>query len=250
MRVAVVGGTGLVGTNVVETLRRQGVEVRVVTRSTGADTMTGEGLDDALTGIDAVVDTTNVRAQTAEENERFFRTTTRNLIAAEERAGVKHHVMLSIVAVEAVPDLPHYVGKAAQEDEAHRGSVPLTIARVTQFHEFGGQVATWSTKGDTAIVAPLLLRPVAARDVGGYLAELATGDPQGRAQDLCGPRNEDLFDMAKRTIAARGVRTTVIPGFDGLYGTEMAGEVMLPGPDARVAPTTFDEWLLEQAQPA
>jgi uncharacterized protein YbjT (DUF2867 family) len=240
----------MVGTNVVKTLRANGVDVAVVARSTGADTTTGEGLDEALRGADVVVDTTNVRAQTAEENERFFRTTTRNLMAAEERAGVKHHVLLSIVAIESVPNLPHYIGKAAQEDEAQRGSVPITVARVTQFHEFGGQVAGWSTRGDTAVVAPLLLRPVAARDVSAYLAELALGDPQGRAQDLCGPRNEDLFDMAKRTLAARGVRTTVIPGFDGLYGTEMAGEVMLPGPDARVAPTTFDEWLLEQAQPA
>jgi uncharacterized protein YbjT (DUF2867 family) len=250
MRVAVVGGTGLVGRHVVEALRRQGVEAVALARSTGVDALTGEGLDAALNGADAVVDVTTTPARSAEETQAFFRTTTRNLMAAEERVGVKHHVLLSIAAVDAVPDQPHYVGKLAQEDEAQRGSVPVTIARVTQFHEFGGQVATWSTQDGQAIVAPLLLRPVAARDVGAYLAELALGDPQGRAKDLSGPRNEDLFDMARRTLAARGVRTTLVPGFDGMFGMSMAGEVLLPGPDARIAPTTFDQWLLEQAQPA
>jgi uncharacterized protein YbjT (DUF2867 family) len=244
MRVAVVGGTGLVGRHTVRALAEAGHDAVVVTRSTGVDLVAGTGLDDALDGAEAVIDVTSTTAPDLEEVLAFFGTATAHLLAAEERVGTRHHVLLSIAGVDRVDGNPHYAGKRRQEELVREGAVPFTILRATQFHEFAGMVVDWTRQGDTATVPPLLVQPVAAADVGRVLAEVATGEPQGRSIDLAGPGPQDLVDMARRTVAARGESVRLIPSWrDGPFGIDMAGEVLLPGPDARLAPTTFDAWL-------
>ncbi len=251
MRIAVIGGTGSAGRHTVTALRRAGQDTVVVSRSHGVDVSTGKGLDEALDGVGAVVDVSAVQAADAESTRKLFGDATRNLLESERRAKVKHHVLLSIVGVDRIEGNPHYAGKRLQEEMLRSGSVPVTIQRATQFHEFAGTVVGWMRQGDVATVPPLLLQPVAASDVGEVLAEIAVGAPQGRARDLAGPEPQDFVDMARRTLAARGESIRLIPSWrSGLFGAEAAGEVMLPGPDARLASTTFDAWLAAQRVPA
>jgi uncharacterized protein YbjT (DUF2867 family) len=248
MRIAVIGGTGVVGRYTVEALRRAGHDVVVVARSRGVNVLTGEGLDDALVGVHAGIDVTNVEAPDAEATRELFGATVKTLLAAEERARVRHHVLLSIVGVDRIEGPAHYAGKREQEKLVGSGPVPYTILRATQFHEFAGQVVGWTRQGRTATVPPLLVQPVAAADVGAVLAEIAAGPPQGRATDLAGPEPQDLLDMARRTLAARGESLRLIPSWrSGVFGVDAAGEVLLAGPEARLGPTTFDEWLARQS---
>ncbi len=248
MRVAVVGGTGLVGRHTTEALRHTGHDAVVIARSAGIDVITGAGLDAALAGVEAVIDVTNTFAQEPVEIREFFSTATGNLLAAEQRAGVGHHLVLSIVGIDRVEGNPHFAGKRRQEDLALAGPVPVTIIRATQFHEFAGMVIGWTRRGDVATVAPLLVQPIAASDVGRGLAEFATGPAHGGIRELAGPETQDLVDMARRTLAARGQSIRLIASWrDGPFSVEVAGEVLLPGPDAQLAPTTFDTWLATEA---
>jgi uncharacterized protein YbjT (DUF2867 family) len=249
MRIAVIGGTGLVGGHAVRALGRAGHEAVVVARSRGVDLTTGKGLDEALTAVEAVIDTTNARAGDAERARELFGAMTERLLDAERRAGVAHHVLLSIVAVDRLEGNAHYAGKRRQEELVEAGPVPATIQRATQFHEFPEQLAGSTERDGVAPIPPLLLQPVAAADVGEVLAEVAAGPPQGRAPDLAGPLPEDMVDMARRTLAVRGRDVRLRPTWrGGRFGVDAAGEVMLAGPDARLAPTTFDEWLAGRAR--
>jgi uncharacterized protein YbjT (DUF2867 family) len=250
MRVAVVGGTGLVGRLTVQALRARNDEPVVVSRSHGVDAAAGTGLDRTLAGVEAVIDVTNGPATNPAAAREFFGSVTRNLLAAELRAGVGHHVVLSIVGVDRVGGNAHYAGKRLQEEIALAGPVPVTVLPATQFHEFAEMVVSRTRRGDTAVVPPLLVQPVAAADVAEVLAEIAAGPAQGRAADLAGPEPQDLVDMARRALAARGAGPVrLVPSWrDGPFGVEMAGEVLLPGPGARLGPTTFDAWLAQQAR--
>jgi uncharacterized protein YbjT (DUF2867 family) len=232
-----------VGRYTVEALEREGHEAVVLARSRGVDVATGAGLDQALAGVESVVDVTNTTAVDPGAAREFFGTTTGRLLAAEQRAGVGYHVVLSIVGVDLVEGNAHYAGKRRQEELVEAGSIPFTVLRATQFHEFAEMVVGWIRQGDVVTVPPLLVQPVAASDVGRVLAEIATGPPQGRAPDLAGPEPQDLVDMARRALAAQGESARLVPSWrDGPFGVEMAGEVLLPGPSAWIAPTTFDAW--------
>ena len=246
VRVAVVGGTGSVGRPLVEALRRAGHAAVVVSRSTGADVVTGTGLDGALAGVDAVVDVTATRARTARDAERFFATATDRLVEAGRRAGVRHHVVLSVVGLDRAEGGPEWAGKRAQEERALTGPVPATVLRCTQFHDVAAEVVALTREGEVARVPPLLVQPVAVTDVALALVETAVGPARGRVPDLAGPQTEDLVDMARRTLAARGEHLRLVPTWRGVpYGVEMAGEVLLPGRGARLMPTSFDDWLLD-----
>ena len=246
MRIAVAGGSGMVGRLVVPALERRGHHTRVLSRSQGVDLASGAGLDAALDGVDAVVDVTNARTTSREEARAIFSRLTTNLLAAERRAGVRHHVLLSIVGVDRLTGSPHYEGKRAQEELVKTGGIPWTIQRATQFHEFAPQMLSWTRKGDTAMIPPLLLQPVAASDVADALADLGAGSPQG-ALDLAGPAPEDLVDMVRRYLAARRESVTLIPSWrSGVFGVESAGEWFLPGPGATLAATTFEDWLARE----
>ncbi|GAA0394867.1 SDR family oxidoreductase [Streptomyces luteireticuli] len=243
MRIAVAGATGNMGTLTVAALERDGHDVVRISRSLGVDLTTGEGLDEALAGVEAVVDTTNCMAADPDEVVSYLGTTTRNLLAAEERAGVRHHVLLSIVGIGQIEGNAHYAGKREQERLVAEGAVPWTTVPATQFHDFAAMVAGWTERDGVAAIAPLLVQPVAPADVADILAEIAAGAPQGRYADVAGPEQLELTDMARRTFEARGRAVKVVPTWSGLFGTSMAGEVLLPGEGARIAPTTFEKWL-------
>ncbi|MBB5935173.1 SDR family oxidoreductase [Streptomyces zagrosensis] len=246
MRIAVAGATGNVGALTVAALERDGHDVVRISRSLGVDLSTGEGLDEALTGVEAVVDATNGAATDRAEAVAYFGASTRNLLAAEERAGVHHHLLLSIAGANRVEGNAHYAGKREQERLVAAGPVPWTIVPATQFHDFAAMVASWTEQDGVATIAPLLVQPIAPADVADVLAELATGQPQGRYADVAGPEPQDLVDMARRTHEARGHTVQLVPTWSAIFGLTMAGEALLPGEGARIAPTTFDEWLATQ----
>jgi uncharacterized protein YbjT (DUF2867 family) len=246
VRIAVAGGTGLAGRATVAALRRSGHAAVVLARSVGVDLMTGEGLAAALAGVDAVIDVLNTPTVDPDQARKFFATTTAHLLAAERDAGVRHHVVLSIVGIDRVVGSGHYAGKREQERLALSGPVPATVVRATQFFDFAAMVVGWTQRGQVARLPPLLLQPVAVADAAEVLVEVAVGEPRQGVLELAGPETQDLVDMARRTLAARGESLRLVPTWRGLYGVEMAGEVLLPGPDARIAATTFEAWLATQ----
>ena len=243
MRIAVAGATGNIGARTVAVLERDGHEVVRISRSAGVDLLTGDGLDAALAGVEAVVDAINGPSIDKSEAVTYFGDTTRNLLAAEARAGVGHHVLLSIAAIHRVEGNAHYAGKREQERLVSAAPVPWTIVPATQFHDFAEMVAGWTEQDGTVTVAPLLVQPIAPADVATILAAIATGEPRGRHADIAGPDPQDLVDMTRRTYEARGRKVRIVPTWSGRLGPDMAGDVLLPGDGAHIAPTTFDEWL-------
>ncbi|OLT27573.1 NmrA family transcriptional regulator [Nocardiopsis sp. CNR-923] len=246
MRIAVAGATGNIGSLAVSALKRDGHEVVGLSRSLGVDLLTADGLDRVLDGVDAVVDATSTTLTERSRAVDYLGAITRNLLAAEERAGVRHHVLLSIVGIHRVEGNAHYAAKREQERQVAEGAVPWTIVPATQFHDFAAMVAGWTERKGVAELAPLLVQPVAPADVADVLAEVAAGEPRERHRDLAGPAPHDLVDMARRTYRARGREITLVPTWSGLLGTEMAGNVLLPGAHARIAPTSFEDWLADQ----
>ena len=218
MRIAVAGATGNIGALTVATLEQAGHHVVPISRSLGVDLTTGEGLDAALTGVEAVVDATNCTATDRDEAVTYFGTTTRNLLAAGERAGVRHHVLLSIAGVGRVEGNAHYAGKREQERLVAEGRVPWTIVAATQFHDFAAMVTSWTEQDGVAAVAPLLVQPIAPEDVADILAETATGDPLRGHLEAAGPEPQDLVDMARRTNDARGHAVKLVPTWSSLFG--------------------------------
>lgn len=204
--------------------------------------ITGVGLVDALQGVDAVIDVTNTTSLSAAKAKGFFETATRTLLAAEERAGVGHHVALSIVGIDGI-DASYYAGKLAQERAVAAGSVPFTIARAGQFHEFAGQLLA-RMAGPVALMPKILMRPVAAREVGAHLVRVAEAGAARRARDLVGPRDEVLADVARRQLAFDGIRRRVLGmRLPGAYGKGLASGALRGGADALRGAITFDEWL-------
>lgn len=243
MRVAVAGGTGLTGRHVVRALTERGHEPVVMARSRGVDLLTGEGVAGALEGADAVIDVTNVVTMSRRKAVDFFGTTGRVLLAAEQEAGVRHHVALSIVGIDRVP-FGYYEGKKLQEQLLHEDRVPWTVLRATQFHEFAGQVLD-RVRGPLAVVPQMRSQPVAVREVADALVELAAGSPQGMAPELAGPRVEEIPNLARRLLRHRGSgRLVWAPRLPGAAGRAMASGALLPDAPGPRGTQTFDEWLV------
>ena len=240
-RVAVAGGTGVVGRHVVDALAAAGVEPVVLARSTGIDLVRGVGLDDALRGVGAVVDVSNVATQRRSAAVGFFTAATSALLAAGARAGVRHHVVLSIVGVDRV-DTGYYAGKRAQEELVLAGDVPATVLRATH-HQFAERVLAIA-KGPVAPVPRMRVQPVAAREVGAHLAELVLGPPRGHAPELAGPDVHELTDLVRRLLRARGSRRRVLPlqGPTAASRAAVGGALLPTGPGPRGV-QSFDAWL-------
>lgn len=248
MRVAVAGATGNIGARTVSHLESTGHEAVRISRSLGVDLVTGDGLEAALDGVDAVVDTISSPPVGRDETVEYFGTTTRNLLDAEARVGVRHHVLLSIVGVDRVEGNAHYSGKREQERLIVEGRVPWTIVPATQFFDFAELASGWAEKDGVAHIAPLLVQPIAPDDIAAILAEIAVGEPQGRYADVAGPDPQDLVDMARRTNTMRGREVKLVPTWSAMFDVSMAGNVLLPGDRVRLAPTTFEEWLATEGR--
>lgn len=236
------GGTGLVGRHVVAAVTSLGHEPAVLARSTGVDLVTGSGL--SLAGVDAVVDVTNVGTASRQRAVSFFEAVTTHLLAAEAAAGVRHHVVLSIVGIDRV-DTGYYAGKRRQEELALAGPVPVSVVRATQFHEFAAQWLA-RARGPVVPVPRMLMQPVAAREVGAALAAVAAGPPQGRAPEVAGPATVDLVDAVRRVLAARGEQRVVVPlALPGASGRAMRTGGLVPADGLARSGQTFEEWLAE-----
>jgi len=243
MKMAVAGGTGLAGRHVVRELTERGHEVAVLARAHGVDLVAGTGVDEALAGCDVVVDASNVTTQSADTSIGFFEAATRNLLEAERRAGIAHHVALSIVGIDRVP-IGYYAGKRRQEALIDAGDVPFTILRATQFHEFAGQILERTRKGPIALVPRMRSQPIAVREVAGLLADAAVDAPGGLLDDVAGPRVEQMVDKARQLLRARGARTVVVPvRLPGAGGRAMRDGGLLPIGSGARGTETFDDWL-------
>ncbi|MGW6408404.1 SDR family oxidoreductase [Streptomyces vinaceus] len=242
MKITVIGGTGLIGSQLVSRLRAAGHEVVPASLSSGVDLVTGSGLDQALAGAETVVNVSN--SPTFDEaSPEFFRTTTGNLLAAGERAGVGHQVILSIVGVDQVPQLDYYRAKTLQEDLLKQGPTPYSIVRATQFFEFMDAVLSWAADDRTVRLPSTPVQPMAAADVVAALAEVATGAPLNGTVDVAGPDVFALDELGRLTLAARqDPRTVVTDEQAGMFAV-VEGDVLAGGPGARLAATSYQDWL-------
>jgi len=233
----------------VSNLRQHGHEVVAASRSSGVDTLTGEGLAEALAGARVVVDVANAPAWEDAAVLDFFETSARNLLAAETANGVGHHVTLSVVGAERLPESGYMRAKVAQEELVKAGPVPYTIVRATQFFEFIGRIADSSADGDTVRLPPALVQPESADDVASALADVAVGAPLNDTVELAGPEAFRLDELARRVLKSSDDPREVTADVHARYfGAEVDDRSLTPGDDARIAPTRFEDWLSQSAR--
>jgi uncharacterized protein YbjT (DUF2867 family) len=240
MRIAIAGGTGLVGRYAVEAAQRSGHEVLVLSRSNGVDVRSGQGLESALARVDAIIDVTNPRAGDRGDAMGFFTDVARHLQSVGAAHCVAHVVTLSIVGIERAPANKYYAAKLRQEQVALGGAIPATVVRATQFHEFAVQMLRRARSDGVAHVPSMRVRSVAARTVGEVLVELTEGPPSSRAPDLGGPEEADLIDLARRFVERYRLHLTIVA--DPADGTVPYGATV-PRAGARLDGPGFEEWL-------
>ncbi|MFI1620101.1 SDR family oxidoreductase [Streptomyces lydicus] len=241
MKIAVIGGTGLIGSQVVKDLNAAGHEAVPHSKSTGIDVISGKGLDEAVAGADVLVNLTN--SPTFDEaSAAFFQASMDNLLAAGRKSGLRHFVILSIVGVDRVPELDYYRAKALQENILAAGPIPYSIVRATQFMEFMDAVMSWTADSDTVRLPATPIQPIASKDVAAAVAEVAAGAPLGGIRNIAGPEVFSLDELGRITLAHRSDgRTVVTDPTAGMFAA-VKGDV-LTDPDARLAPTRYTDWL-------
>ncbi|GAB3922824.1 nucleoside-diphosphate sugar epimerase [Microlunatus endophyticus] len=242
-RIAIAGATGAVGRHVVAAAQAAGHETVAIARSTGFDLVNGRVLTEAVTGVDAVIDVSSIGTLSARRSIEFFEAATTNLLAADEAAGVRHHVVLSIVGA-AKSTSGYYAGKAAQERLLMGSEAPWSILRATQVHEFAAQMVQRGTMAGMILVPKMRSQPVAAAEVAVELVRIADGEPVGLARDLGGPQVARMADLVRRYLCATGSKGRVLEvRMPGSMGRISADGSLLVGPDAKLGSGTFDRWL-------
>jgi len=247
MRVVVIGGSGLIGSKVVSKLAAQGNEAVPASPNTGVNTLTGEGLAEALKGADVVVDVSNSPSFEDAAVLNFFKTSTTNLLAAEAVAGVRHHVALSVVGTDRMSEGGYMRAKIAQERLIEQSSIPYSIVHATQFFEFLKGIADGATDGGTVRLAPVLIQPTAAEDVATEVANVAIGPPLNGIVEIGGPEQFRLDEVVGRYLAARDdPRSVIADPHARYYGAELGERTLVPDSNATIGATRFEDWLSRQ----
>jgi uncharacterized protein YbjT (DUF2867 family) len=251
MKIVVIGGSGLIGSKLVSKLREHGHEAVPASPDSGVNSLTGEGLDAALEGAAVVIDVSNSPSFEDAEVLHFFQTSTSNLLQAEVAAGVGHHVALSVVGTERLSESGYFRGKIAQETLIQGSSIPYSIVRATQFFEFIRSIADAATDGNTVRLAPVLIRPMAADDVASAVGRIALRSPANGIVEIAGPEQFRLDELIGRDLDAQNDPRQVIADPHARYfGAELKERTLIPGDDASLAETRFEDWLRRStAQP-
>ncbi|MBW8758772.1 MAG: SDR family oxidoreductase [Burkholderiales bacterium] len=244
MKIVVIGGSGLIGSKLVGLLREAGHEALAASPNSGVNTLTGEGLAQALQGAQVVVDVANSPSFEDQAVLEFFETSGRNLVKAEAEAGVAHHLALSVVGTERLPDSGYLRAKLAQERIIKASPVPYTIVHSTQFFEFLGGIAQSATVGDSARLSPAWFQPIASDDVAAALLEGTLGKPVNGVVEIGGPERFRMAELVRRYLDMKGdPRKVVVDVHASYFGAELKDDELLPGPGARLFPTTFEHWM-------
>jgi uncharacterized protein YbjT (DUF2867 family) len=248
MKIVVIGGTGLIGTKVVKILHDKGHEVVAASPSKGINSVTGEGLAEALVGAQVVVDVANAPSWEDQAVLEFFEKSGRNLLAAEAAAGVGHHVALSVVGTDRLLASGYFRAKLAQEKLIKASAIPYTIVRATQFFEFVAGMAQSATEGQTVRLPPVLMQPIASDDVAAGMAEAALTKSLNGTVELAGPEPIRQDDLVRQFLKATGDARTVVTDPKALYfGTAVNDQSLTPGSNPRLGPTRFADWLCRKA---
>jgi len=244
IKIVVIGGSGLIGSKLVNNLRQRGHEVLAASPASGVNTLTGEGLADALRGAQVVVDVSNAPSWEDKAVLEFFETSGRNLLAGEAAAGVKHHVALSVVGTERLLASGYMRAKMAQEKLIKASQIPYTIVRATQFFEFASGIAKNATEGATVRLPSALMQPIAADDVAAQLADVAVSEPKNDMLEIAGPEQIRQDELVRRFLSATGDARKVTTDLHArYYGVEVNDQSLVPGPNPRLGSIRFAEWL-------
>lgn len=244
MKIVVIGGTGLIGSNLVKNLRERGHDVLAAAPSTGVNSITREGLAQAMDGADIVVDVANAPSWEDQAVLDFFETSSRNLLAAEAAAGVRHHVALSIVGSERLPENGYFRAKVAQENLIKASGIPYTILRATQFFEFVGGIAQAATVGEEICLSPALIQPMASDDVAAALTDVTLAAPVNGTVEVAGPEAMPLDELVRRFLRATQDTRKVVPDVHARYfGSELDDQSLTPGKNPRLGAIRFEDWL-------
>lgn len=249
MKIVVIGGSGLIGTKVVARFREWGHQVIAASPSVGINTITGEGLAEALTNTDVVVDLANSPSFEDKAVMEFFQTAGHNLLAAEIKAGVKHHVALSIVGVDLMQDSGYMRAKMVQETLIRESGVPFTIVRSTQFFEFIGGIASQATEGNIVHISNVQFQPIASDDVAAFVSEAAVSAPVNGIFEIAGSQRYPMPEMITRYLKAMNDTHEVVPNEHSVYyGAQIGQTSLVPAGQAKLGVIRFDEWLASQIQ--
>ncbi|MDQ1058493.1 uncharacterized protein YbjT (DUF2867 family) [Arthrobacter globiformis] len=247
MKIVVIGGTGLIGSKLVNKLGEHGHEAVAASPDSGVNTLTGEGLADVLQGADTVVDVSNSPSFEDAAVLNFFTTSTRNQLAAEKEAGVGHHVALSVVGTERLAESGYFRAKIAQEKLIKESGVPYSIVHATQFFEFVKSIAQAATDGNTVRLSPALIQPMAAEDVATAVARTAVGSPQNATIEVAGPEQFGLDELIRKRLSFQGDPREVVTDPNARYFNALLQDrELLPGNEATIYNTRFEEWLNQQ----
>lgn len=251
MKIVIIGGTGLIGTKVTARLRQLGHQVIAASPATGVNTITGEGLAEALNNTDIVIDLSNSPSFEEKAVMEFFQTSGTNLLAAEINAGVKHHVALSIVGVDIMQNLGYMRAKKVQEDLIKKSGVPYTIIRSTQFFEFMGGIADKATEGNEVHLSDVQFQPIASDDVASFVSGFALASPINGVIEISGPERFDMYDVIGRYLKHKNdPRKVVSNGRPEYFGGDVSHTSLVPAGQAELGEINFEKWFDSQLQKA